>query len=284
MAAEKYDGLISVIIPTYNWPQALALVLQSLNHQIDQNFEVLVVDDGSTDDTRAIIEQFKPQLSFSLTYLWQEDKGFRAGRARNMGIAKAKGDYVVFVDGDCVMRSSFVANHRILAHTSYFVVGNRVLLSPSFSHYILDQQQDVSVRGVWYWALKRLRGHLNRWHSLLRLPLGPFRFRHQHRWQKAKSCNLAVWREDLIKIGGFEEQVTGWGYEDSDLVIRLLNSGVLRKSGRFATTILHLWHPEADRQMAQTNFDRLKILEKQKVTQASKTILASSMQKDASRQ
>ena len=83
-------SLISVIIATYNWPEALHLVLCALNNQTDSNFEVIIVDDGSTEDTKAMIELFKAQANFPITHLWQEDIGFRAARARNLGIQGEK--------------------------------------------------------------------------------------------------------------------------------------------------------------------------------------------------
>jgi len=93
--------------------------------------------------------------------------------------------------------------------------------------------------------------------ALLRLPLGPLRRLRPRQWRGARSCNLAVWRSDLERIDGFDACFTGWGREDSDLLIRLLRCGLRRKDGRFATGVIHLWHPPLDRAQLPANDARL---------------------------
>ena len=107
---------------------------------------------------------------------------------------------------------------------------------------------------------RRLRGGVNRLAAVLRLPLGPLRKLRAGRWRGARSCNLAVWRADLERVDGFDASFCGWGREDSDLLIRLLHCGVRRKDGRFATGVIHLWHPEADRAQLAANDARLDAL------------------------
>ena len=100
---------------------------------------------------------------------------------------------------------------------------------------------------------ERLRGGINRLVPTLRLPLGPLRKLNRDNWQGAQTCNLAVARSDLDRIDGFDCSYAGWGLEDSDLVVRLLHAGVRRKDGRFATGVLHLWHPPNDRSQLPAN-------------------------------
>jgi hypothetical protein len=97
------------------------------------------------------------------------------------------------------------------------------------------------------WARQRRSGGVNRVAAMLKLPLGPLRKLTPRRWSGARSCNLAIWRSDLDEVDGFDASYSGWGREDSDLLIRLIYSGVRRKDGRFATGVIHLWHPAADR-------------------------------------
>jgi hypothetical protein len=106
-------------------------------------------------------------------------------------------------------------------------------------------------------ARQRLTGGVNRLLPTLHLPLGPLRKWGRARWEGAKTCNLAVARRDLDRVDGFDCTYTGWGLEDSDLVVRLLHAGVRRKDGRFATGVLHLWHPENDRSRLAANQARL---------------------------
>ena len=103
------------------------------------------------------------------------------------------------------------------------------------------------------WLGQRFSGGLNRLASVLRLPLGPLRKLRPQQWEGARSCNLAVWRADLDRIDGFDQAFSGWGKEDSDLLVRLLHAGVRRKDGAFATGVLHLWHPDADRSRLADN-------------------------------
>lgn len=252
-----YQGLISVVVTTYNWPEVLKLVLMSLNNQTDQNFEVLIADDGSKEDTGAMIEKFKRQASYPITHLWQEDKGFRAARARNMGIQAAKGNYIVFLDGDCIPRHDFIVNHRYLAQKQYFVVGHRIILDHSFTQRVLTKNLAIWQKGHLYWLTHYLKKHSNKILPLLTIKIQKHRYKKPMKWQGAKTCNLAFWRDDLIKTKGFDEGFEGWGYEDSDLVIRILNTGVKRKSGKYATEVFHLWHKEADRSSEQENLERL---------------------------
>jgi glycosyltransferase involved in cell wall biosynthesis len=249
--------LISVIVTTYNREDALEAVLRSLARQTDHDFEVVVADDGSAAGTRQLVDGWKARLGHRLDHVWHEDKGFRAAEIRNRAILVSRGAYCIFLDGDCIVRPDFVATHRRLAQAGRFVTGNRILLSAVLTAKVL---RDKLVPETWSfadWVAERLRGGVNRVSALLRLPLGPLRGLRRRAWQGARSCNLAIWRSDLDRIDGFDADYTGWGKEDSDIIVRLLYAGVRRKDGVFATGVLHLWHPEADRDMLAENERKL---------------------------
>lgn len=239
--------LISVIVTTYNREDALETVLRSLARQTDADFEVVVADDGSTAATRQLIEGWKATLGRRLDHVWHADEGFRAAEIRNHAILVSRGAYCIFLDGDCIVRPDFVATHRRLAERGRFVTGNRILLSTSLTAKILRDKLTPEIWSFADWVAERLRGGVNRISALLLLPLGPLRRLRQGAWQGARSCNLAIWRSDLDRVDGFDADYTGWGKEDSDIIVRLLHAGVRRKDGAFATGVLHLWHPEADR-------------------------------------
>lgn len=249
---------IAVIVTTYNWPQALKMVFGSLAQQHYRRFEVIVADDGSKQDTRDVVDAFQQQKKFPLEHIWQEDMGFRAGAIRNRAIAATSSDYVVFLDGDCMVRSDFLSVHALFARRGYFVAGNRGLLTPEFSNRVLQTQDAVYAWPLRRWVLGEGRHGLNRRLPLLHLPLGPLRGRSPRRWRGVKTCNLGVWRDDLCAVNGFDERYQGWGHEDSDLVLRLIRSGVRCKDGRFALGVLHLWHPEHDRTGTRENLERLR--------------------------
>jgi glycosyltransferase involved in cell wall biosynthesis len=252
--------LISVIVTTYNREDALEAVLRSLSRQTDTRFEVVVADDGSRPATAGAIESWMSRLNVPLRHVWQEDLGFRAAEARNRAIRASVGNYCVFLDGDCIARPDFVAAHRALAEPGYFVAGNRILMSRALSERVLAGGIEPES-----WGLKQLlaqcwRGDVNRMAPLIGLPLGPLRKLGGRRWQGARSCNLACFRTDLERVDGFDAAFTGWGGEDSDLLVRLIRSGVRRKDGRFATGVLHLWHSERDRSLLPDNQTKLDLV------------------------
>ena len=248
---------ISIIVSTYNRPDALGACLRSLAGQADRNFEIVVADDGSGPRTREVVEAWKPKLGVPLTHVWQEDRGFRLAEIRNRAIAASTGDYLVFLDGDCLAPSGFVAAHLALAEPGYFVGGNRVLLSRPLTENILTNNLEPERWSFADWARHRARGDINRLLPLMNLPLGPLRKRLAGAWEGVRGGNFAFHRVDLERVDGFETSFTGWGLEDSDIVIRMIRAGVRRKDGRFATGVLHLWHPEADRSRLSANQTRL---------------------------
>ncbi len=239
--------LISVIISTYNRDDALEAVLRSLAIQTDQDFELVVADDGSGPATAALVERWVSKVGHRVLHVWHEDNGFRLSEIRNRAILASRGSYCIFLDGDCIVRPDFIATQRRLAQPGWFVTGNRVLLSAVLTNSVLKDSLTPENWNLGHWIVERMRGGVNRLAALLRLPLGPLRQLRQRAWRGARSCNLAVWRSDLDAIDGFDASYVGWGREDSDLIIRLLHAGARRKDGVFATGVIHLWHAEADR-------------------------------------
>jgi len=245
----------AVIVTTYNRPDALRAVIEGYLAQSDQEFELIVADDGSTEETQILVAQYQKYVPFPIKYIWHEDVGFRAAAIRNRAIQATQADYIIFTDGDCIPANTFVAGHKQLAEQGWFVVGNRVLLSQTFTKHVLQEKIAVHNWRFRDWLVSRVRGQINRLMPLLSLPIA--RHLYPNHWQGAKTCNLAVWRADLIRVNGFDETYSGWGMEDSDLVIRLLHANIHNKSGRYATAVLHLWHQENDRSSLQKNISML---------------------------
>jgi len=248
---------ISVIVTTYNRPDALRAVLAGLLAQHDRGFEVLVADDGSRDETRALVEQTARDAPLRIVHVWQEDRGFRAGAARNRAAVRAQGEYFIFLDGDCVPRPDFIAQHRRLAERGWMVAGNRILLSENFTREVLAAGEPIHAWGFEQWRAARARGAINRTLPLRTALLGALRKLAARRWQRVRTCNLGLWADDFRAVNGFDETFEGWGFEDSDLAVRLLNHGVGRKEGALATGVLHLWHHENDRSREGVNWQRL---------------------------
>ena len=244
---------ISVIITTYNRPDALTAVVEACFAQGDKNFEIIIADDGSTHNTRDCVAALQARAPVPLRHVWQEDLGFRAARVRNLGTLAADGDYIVFLDGDCVPQQDFVARHRQLAQRGYLVQGSRILLDERLTARALAEPIDLQRLSLADKLRFRFSGGINKvLQLLLRWPdIG--RTSKRFTWRRIKSCNLGVWRSDLDLVNGFDESFLGWGHEDSDLVVRLFNAGVMRKDGAFATEVFHLWHRENQRDQESSN-------------------------------
>ncbi|MCI0653003.1 MAG: glycosyltransferase family 2 protein [Methylococcaceae bacterium] len=266
-------NLISVIVTTYNRPDALRACLDALSAQTDPDFEILIADDGSGESTRETILLYNTENTpaKAVNHVYHVDRGFRAATIRNKAVARSRGDYIVFMDGDCVVFPDFIAMHRKLAEPGYFVPGNRILLSREYTGEVLNKGIRLYRKSFFFFLRLFLTRKINRCTSLVRLPLGFMRRLHKTQWQKAKTCNLGMWRDDITRVNGFDETYQGWGYEDSDLVIRLIHAGVHRKTGRHAVPVLHLWHPENDRSQEPFNLQRFLVrLEDQSVIFAEK--------------
>lgn len=266
------QGLISIIVSTYNWPEALNLVLLSLSRQSDRQFEVIVADDGSRSETTAVVHHWQEINAFPLRHSWQADKGFRLARSRNKAVTLAQGDYLVFMDGDCLARSDFVAQHRHLAQPHCVVAGQRILLSEAFT-----QSLFVSHKIDWMEAPDALSAlakekKINRAFPARTLPLGPLRLMRPRRWQLLRGCNWSLFKSDFLSVGGQDEAFEGWGYEDSDMAVRLINQGCRMKWGAFTSPCFHLWHRESDRSQSGKNLDRLHQLLATRQTQPEKAM------------
>lgn len=242
-------GLISVIVTTYDWPEALRAVLHGLRYQRDENFEVIVADDGSDERTRWVVQDA------NVRHVWRPHDGFRLADMRNRALAAAQGDYVIFLDGDCIPRPSFVSAHRRIAEPGWFVMGNRVMLKERMTKQVFSENLSPEDWMLPAWLWLKLTGKVNRIAPMITLPLGALRRRVRQTWKRAMGCNFAVWREDLDKVDGFDAAYVGWGWEDNDLFARLLRAGVRRKTGRFATGVIHLWHEPVYAKENKRRFD-----------------------------
>lgn len=225
---------ISVVVLTYNWPQALELVLRALAKQTELPFEVIVSDDGSRPDTRALLERMAMDYPVRLAHVWQPDDGERMSRARNRAIAAAQGEYVILLDGDMVVGRHFVADHRRFAQRGCFAQGSRVLTDAATAGRLLEQGS--ALPGFFNRGIERRR-------HTLRLPWLAYLYaRPSTRRRGIKSCNMAFWRDDLLRLNGFNETMTGWGREDTELALRAFHAGLLRRDLRFSALATHLYH------------------------------------------
>mgnify|MGYP006272889165 FL=1 len=244
---------LSVIITTYNRPKALSVVLESLSNQSTMPLEIIIADDGSKKNTKETIEYWQQKISCPLLHVWQKDQGFRAAAARNKAVRLSSGNYLVFLDGDCVVFPDFIKNHISLAEPRKMVMGSRILCSEKLTTQIENLQDDPSKWVISDWISARLSKKINRIFPLIRLGDSFLRTLRGKKWRGIRTFNLALWRKDFIAVNGFDERFQGWGHEDADLAIRLIRYGILRKDGQFSIPVLHLWHKENDRTKLKSN-------------------------------
>lgn len=238
---------LTLVITTYERPDALEAVLASVSTQRRGPDEVIVADDGSGAPTAAVVRKWQAILPYPLLHCRQEKIGFRLTRLRNLAILAASGDYLVFVDGDMLLQRDFLADHAMLARAGFFTQGVRILLSRALTaRLIADPQRPLRpwTRGLG--GLRRLYLAHSRTVARLLRRLG-------NRLIAIKGCNQGFWRRDLLSVNGFDEAIEGWGPEDKELCARLQHAGVRRQSLLAGGIAWHLQHPPASRVALERN-------------------------------
>ena len=228
----------SLIISTFNQPQALAKALAGVRLQTQQPDEVLISDDGSDETTRKLIAEFAAKSSAPVRHIWHEHNGFRKTIILNKTLAATTGDYLIFTDGDCVPHPKFVADHAALAEKGYWVQGRRCFVREEFVPAF-----EANLIPAWSWMLS---GKITGATKGVRWPI-PI-VRRDTRQRGIIGCNMAFWRDDLVAVNGYDEDYSGWGVgEDSDIGTRLYNLGRQRKFVYGRAITFHLNHPQLPR-------------------------------------
>lgn len=230
---------IALIINTYNQPDYLARVLAGVSRQGSAPGEVLLADDGSGEETRRVFGDWASAQPFRCEHFWQKNEGFRRSRILNRAIAAARSEYIVFLDGDSVPHPRFISDHAALATKGHFIQGHRALI----------EQKAATQFGKGDFAADRfkalLTGQLRGWANAFHWPFALKS--HRADLRGIRGCNLGIWRNDLVRVNGYNEAFTGWGREDAELAARLMNSSILRLNARGWALCFHLWHPPASR-------------------------------------
>jgi glycosyltransferase involved in cell wall biosynthesis len=239
----------SLIISTYNWPEALRLCVNSALIQSHPPSEIIIADDGSGEETRSLIESLKSNTSIPIIHVWHADEGFRLAAIRNKSIAASSFPYTIQIDGDIILHPDFIKDHLSLAEEGYFVTGGRVLLSETLSKEILAKGEVSFVTLV-----SKSRNLFNHFRNRLIRNFLSHRYKTSEKYMYyVKGCNMAFWRKDLLLINGYDEDFVGWGREDSEIAIRLYNAGIKKKYLKMGGIEYHLYHKEADRSKDERN-------------------------------
>ncbi|MCR8843248.1 glycosyltransferase [Paenibacillus sp. SC116] len=251
----------SVIIPTYNRINNLKRSLDSLVEQQlpKEEFEVLICDDGSSEDTLGLVKQYNNVLN--IKYFFQEDKGFRAAAARNLGISNAEGNICIFIDNGIILHKDAIQEH-IKAHQESskasavlgYVYGYdmatsnheeiRGVVEQNSIDGAIDTLRNMKILDIREKIYVEFGDDLETWPA----PFVVF-------W----TCNVSVPQKTLLEIGMFDESYITWGGEDIDLGLALLQHGVSIKLARSSMSIHfphekeHDWEIDEDKGMFELN-------------------------------
>ncbi|RYZ99436.1 MAG: glycosyltransferase [Sphingobacteriaceae bacterium] len=238
----------SLNISTYNWPGALRLCLLSIKAQKVLPDEVVIADDGSTEETKLLIEEFQQDFPVPIKHIWHADEGFQLAKIRNRAIAASSFEYIIQIDGDLILHPKFIADHIAFSKKGAFVTGSRVILDKAYSERLLNEDSvDISL------SEKGIRNRSNGYR------VGFLRNYMAARYRKndvfyMRGCNMAFWRDDLVKVNGYNEAFSGWGREDNEIAVRLLNTGIKKLILKFGAIVYHLYHRErSDGNLAVNN-------------------------------
>jgi len=248
-ALKKIMNKVALIISTYNRPKALQLTFESVIRQSYMPDEIIIADDGSNAETSELTELYRNKILMPMVHCWHPDKGFQLAVIRNKAIALSSTEYIISIDGDLILHRHFIRDHLRTKEFGCFVQGSRVLSSEELTRQI----ESESVFRELNWFSKGITNRLN----CICSPLISGWFSHKQilfdHMNGVRGCNMAFWRKDFVAVNGFNEDITGWGREDSELVARFRNHNIQRKNLKFGGIVNHLFHPERSRDSLSQN-------------------------------
>jgi glycosyltransferase involved in cell wall biosynthesis len=248
----------SLIISTYNWPKALNLVLKSTLDQSVLPSEVIIADDGSREETRNLIDNYKKLFPIRLHHEWHEDLGFRKTIILNKAYAQANCDYIIQVDGDIILHKDFIQDHLQHKKHGFFIKGSRGRLNKNLTEKVINGKINNFCP-----ITPGMMSHIN----AMRFPIAaPFFYKDDTQSRNVKGCNFAVWKNDFISVNGYDNDISGWGHEDIDLAARLINVGINRRQLKMVAVCYHLHHEILSRNEEAKNFDKYHEVVLKKIT------------------
>ena len=211
--------------------------------------EVIIADDGSTNSTRELIASFQKDLPISLKHVWHSDEGFRLAAIRNKAIAASESDYIIQIDGDLILHPHFIYDHVQFGRKNFFVTGSRVMLSEESTNRLLHYHS-IDIKKYATGKTNLANGIRNKF--IRNLLAEHYKTGGKHKYY-VKGCNMAFWRKDLIAVNGYNEAFTGWGREDSEIAIRLMNNSIKKQFMKMGGICYHLHHRVASRDLEERN-------------------------------
>jgi len=248
----------TLITPTYNWPEALELLLLSVLNQTILPNEVIIADDGSGKDTKQLIANFQNKFPVPLIHIWQEDIKNRKPKIMNQAIALAKYDYIVEIDGDIIMNKHFIEDHLTFAKKGQYLFGSRVNIQEKLLPELFTKKK---IHFNFFFKDIKKRGRTIRISFFMQFAKSV-----DKRSRKLRGCNMSFWKDDFIKINGFNEALVGWGIDDSEMIQRLHNIGIRGKRLKFAGIAYHIYHKEQSKTHTFINDEIERITTENKLT------------------
>lgn len=239
---EKSIPKISIIISTYNSEAWLKKVLWGYNCQLFKSFEVIIADDGSGPNTKALIEQMKEEVFYDIVHVWQEDEGFQKSRILNKAVLACSANYIIMSDGDCIPREDFVEVHYINKEKGYFISGGYYMLPMNISNLItkedIERQNCFSINWLKEKGIpKTFKNNKLTATGVVSKLLNSITPTNAS-WN---GHNSSGWKEDIIAVNGFDERMQ-YGGQDRELGERLFNAGINSKQLRYSAVCVHLDH------------------------------------------
>jgi hypothetical protein len=216
-----------------------------VEQQSDLPDELLIADDGSTQETTDLIEDFKKRTTMNVIHIWHEDDGFKRSEILNKTVAKSQADYLIQTDGDCIIHPDFIKDHKAFAKKGLYLYGSRVYIKESHLETLFNKRQtsfSIFSKGI----KRRSRA--------LHIPiLSGFYGENKEVSKKLRGCNVSFWRDDFIAVNGYNEDLTGWGREDSELIIRMINNGIAGRRLRYRGIVYHIYHTTSSKSKLNIN-------------------------------
>lgn len=248
----------ALLISTYNWPEALDLVLRTVQNQSVLPDEILIADDGSREETKNLVQEWKSRSKIPVKYFWQKDDGFRKTIIMNIAVAGTEADYVIQTDGDILLSRHFIKDHLSEAEEGFFLNGSRSLISENTTAGIL-QKGKYDLFKLQFQAKNKINATRSSFFSKY--------FQKNHfKSDNVKGCNFSFWRKDFLSVNGYNNEMNGWGHEDIELAARLNNLGIKQRRLKMKAVCFHLYHPFNDRGNENKNFETYREVVEKKIT------------------
>lgn len=236
---------VTLIITTYKWVSALELVLKSLLKQSRYPDQVIIAEDAQDIETAEVIEKYNKKNTLSLLHINHPDDGFRRSAILNKAIKAATSEYIIQLDGDCIMHKHFVRDHFLHAAENHMLSGYRNHIRENATKKLC---KSLNLMGF-FESITYSKVNLKYFLSIpwLSKKLNTYEYKSAER---VYGCNISYWKKDIVMVNGYDEKFIGWGPEDNEMVQRLINNGIVRKNLRYAAVQFHLYH-----KIASKNFD-----------------------------